>query len=313
MTQKEYCFATGEVDLASDADRIYFFNTGSADAVLLESCGRFALIDGGEDSDNPRGFSELAFEGTEEYVAESVRRIAGRKNGEAVIEFVLGTHSHSDHIGGLDTLVLSKGVTVKRVLIKKYDESRIIPYEVTRWDNKEVYEQLVSACLSKNIPVIHNIPEEKFSFGNFMLKFCNASDVDCSHLVGENENAVGLLVEKGKLRAFLAADINNHIGCEDKLAYELGRVNLLKVGHHGYNGSTELSFVQTLRPEIAVITNRKGGASPEVVKNLESIGALVLETGAYGGITAQFDAEEITLYKNLDKTLGQNENIEKHK
>lgn len=313
MTQSEVILSSAEIDLETTADRIYFLNVGSADAIVIESCGKFALIDGGEDSDNPRGFSELAFEGTEQYVVSAIRRIAGDCNGNTVFEFILGTHSHSDHIGGLDTVILSDGITVKKVYVKEYDESKINSYEVTRWDNKEVYEQLISSCLIKNVPVIHNIPEDKFRFGNFMLKFCNASDIECSHPVGENENAVGLLVEKGELKAFLAADINNHIGCEDRLARELGKLDLLKVGHHGYDGSTSLSFVQTLRPEIAVITNRKGGASDGPLKNLARVGASVFETGEYGGITAQFGAESITLYKNLDKTLGQNENFEKHK
>lgn len=284
-------------------DAIYFLNTGSADAILIKSNGKFALIDAAEDSDNPRGFADLEFEGTEEYVANAVKKIAGDKNGRVTLEFVLGTHSHSDHIGGFDTLILDENITVKKAYLKKYDESRITDYEVERWDNKEVYEQMLEACEKRGVPVIHNISEEPFTFGNFTLKFCNAYYKELDEKTGENENAVGLLVEKDGYRAFLAADINNYDGDEDRLAEEIGKINLLKVGHHGYDGSTTKGFCKALRPEIAVVTNRKGGISREPLSNLNKINAAVLETGTYAGIIAEFGNDGIRLYENLDSIL----------
>lgn len=284
-------------------DAIYFLNTGSADAILIESNGKFALIDAAEDSDNPRGFADLEFEGTEEYVVNAVKKIAGDENGKVTLDFVLGTHSHSDHIGGFDTLILDEAITVKKAYLKKYDESRIDDYEIEKWDNSEVYGQMLDACEKRGVPVIHNISEEPFSFGNFTLKFCNAYYKELEEKTGENENAVGLLIEKDGYRAFLAADINNYVGDEDRLAEEIGKVNLLKVGHHGYDGSTTKGFCEALRPEIAVVTNRKGGISRAPLVNLNKINAAVLETGAYGGIIAEFGDDGIKLYENLDSIL----------
>ena len=288
---------------ADSADRIYFLNTGSADAILIESDGKYALIDAAEDSDNPRGFPELVYEGTEEYVCDAVKNIAGNKKGKATLEFVLGTHSHSDHIGGFDTLILDEDITVKGAYLKEYNESIIKDYEIKKWDNKEVYEQMSDACEQRGVPVIHNISEEPFKFGNFTLNFCNTIDKDPEDKVGENENAVGLLIEKGEYRAFLAADINNYDGDEDRLAEEIGKVNLLKVGHHGYDGSTTKGFVEALSPEVAVVTNKEGGISRKPLSNLNSIGAKVLETGTYSGIVAEFTDDGIKFYSDLDSIL----------
>ena len=52
----------------SSADKIYFLNTGHSDAIVLESGGKFAMIDAGEDSDNPTGRAELNFRGYEKEV-----------------------------------------------------------------------------------------------------------------------------------------------------------------------------------------------------------------------------------------------------
>lgn len=304
MMQRMKDFSMQTVDLSKHGDRIYFLNTGSADAILIESDGKFALVDGAEDSDNPRGFSDLAFEGTEDYVVDAIKKIAGDKDGKVVLEFVLGTHSHSDHIGGLDTVILDEDITVKAAYIKEYDESKIKAYEIEKWDNKEVYEQMISACEKKGVPVIHEISEEPFTFGNFTMKFCNTAETQSTEPIGENENAIGLLIEKNNLRAFLAADINNLDGDEDRLAKELGKINLLKVGHHGYDNSTTLGYIQALNPEFAVVTNRKNGISRTPLKNINSVKAIVFETGKHNGIVADFTENEIVIYKDIDSGLS---------
>lgn len=292
-------------DLSQRGDRIYFLNTGGADAILIESEGKYALIDAAEDSDNPRGFPDLAFEGTEEYVADAVKKIAGGETGEAVLEFVLGTHSHSDHIGGFDTLILDEKITVKTAYLKEYDESIIRDYEIEKWDNKEVYQQMVDACSERGVPIISDISEEPFVFGNFTLKFCNTQDTDSAEKIGENENAVGLLIEKGSLRAFLAADINNLDGDEDRLALEIGKIDLLKVGHHGYKDSTTPDFIEALLPRYAIVTNNENKLDIGVLGNLNKIKAGVFETGAYNGIIAEFGNDSIKLYSDLDSALAE--------
>lgn len=291
------------VELTQGADRIYFLNTGSADAILIESDGKYALVDGAEDSDNPRNFPNLVYEGTEQYVVDTIKKIAGDENGKVYLSFVLGTHAHSDHLGGLDTVIMDPDITVGQVYVKPYKSDIITANEVEQWDNQEVYDQLIGACTSRGVPVIHDIPTDGFPFGDFTLTFCNTQDTVSTDPVGENENSVGLLVEKDGARAFLAADINNYDGDEDRIGAELGHVDLLKIGHHGYEGSTGKPFVQALSPDIAIVTNTIHGVNKDALRALNSVGAALYATRENEGVVAEFTDQGIVLYKDIDHAV----------
>ena len=143
-------------------DRIHMLDV-KGDAILIESNGKFVLVDGGEDSDNPRNFPELTVAHRyEEDVVNYLKKVAGDKNGKVTLEFIIGTHAHSDHLGGLDTVVNHPDITVKKIYLKEYKEEMIVDYEREEWDNKEVYEQLLTAAKNNNVPVIHNLPTTSF-------------------------------------------------------------------------------------------------------------------------------------------------------
>ena len=75
------------------ADRIHFLNTGSSDAILIESNGRFALVDAGEDSDYPADRPNLIYTGYEQVVLQYLKDHAADGNGKVTLDFVLATHA----------------------------------------------------------------------------------------------------------------------------------------------------------------------------------------------------------------------------
>ena len=236
-------------------DRIHFMKTGTSDAILLESDGHFAMVDAGEDSDNPRGFDWLSFGGHEQVVLAYLKARAADENGKVHLDFVLGTHSHSDHIGGFDTVILDPDVTVDRAYLKEYRSEKVNEYELEQWDNQEVYDQMVDALNRRNVPIVSHPDGTPFRFGNFTVTLFNTVDPENENRVGENDNSLGVLLEKNGTRIFLAGDMDNNTGDETRLAPEIGRVDLLKVGHHCLGGSSTQTFIETLRPKAFVITN----------------------------------------------------------
>lgn len=282
-------------------DRIHFLSTGSSDAILLESDGKFALIDCAEDTDNPRGLEELELDGYEDRVLEYLKTNAMGADGRVTLDFVLGTHSHSDHIGGFDTIVNDDDIVVNRAYLKEYKAQNINDHEVECWDNQEVYDQMIDALNSKNVPVISDMDSTPFTLGNFTITLFNTVDNNSLGRVGENDNSLGVLVEKNGTRIFLSGDIDNCSGDEERLAPQIGKIDLLKVGHHSYSGSTSKPWLVTLDPDICVITNNYQSVDFRTVRRIVRVAkAPSFITGEENGIIAVIgDNGRIDLYNDI--------------
>lgn len=286
------------IDLGDGGDRIHFLDTGGSDAILLESDGHFALVDAGEDTDNPRGFDGLVFTGYETRVVEYLYDTAADSDGKVHLDFVVGTHAHSDHIGGFDTVILDENITVDKAYLKEYDASVIRDKEIDDWDNREVYDQMVEACQARGVEIISDISQESFTFGNMTLRFFNTEPLGIDD-IGENENSLGILVEVDGRKVFLAGDINNLEGTESAIKDEIGKVDVLKLGHHGYDFSSSIGFLQTLRPEIAIATNKSLYVNLGARMTLTSFGCPFYGTVNEGGIVIEFENGDMTLYSEL--------------
>ena len=283
------------------SDCIHFMNTGSSDAILIESDGHFALVDAGEDADNPRNFDWLVYDGHEKEVLAYLKAHAADENGKVHLDFVLGTHAHSDHIGGFDTVILDRDVTIDRAYLKEYDSSKINEYEIENWDNQEVYDQMINALAARNVPVV--IPDSTpFELGNFKVTLFNTEDPENPERVGENDNSLGVLLEKNGTRIFLAGDMDDYTGDETRLAPEIGKVNLLKVGHHSNSGSSTETFIRTLLPDACVVTTGRRWANSDVLAGIIKIcrNKNIYTTGNENGVLAVIgDNGEISYYRGI--------------
>ena len=78
---------------------------------------------------------------------------------------------------------------------------------------------------------------------------------------------------------------------------------MLKVGHHGYLGSSSPSFLKKLKPKIAIVTNYLGKIYPNVKWNLTVVAKVPIYSCVNkDGIVATFtDGNEIKLSENAMK------------
>jgi len=102
-----------------------------------------------------------------------------------------------------------------------------------------------------------------------------------------NEQSLVLLVTYGATRLLLAGDAG--LPTEAHLAGRIGRVSVLKVGHHGSRWATSDRWLDELRPVEAVISvgarNRYGHPAPEALARLRAHGVTVYRTDEVGTIT----------------------------
>lgn len=286
------------------ADRLHFLNTGSSDCIIIESNGHYALVDAAEDSDYPAGMENLIYDGYEDDIVAYLLANCADENGNVTIDFIVGTHAHSDHLGGFDTIINHEKISVKKAYLKEYHAENIRSYEIKRWDNQQVYDQTIAALTDAGAEIVSDITATPFAFEDFTITIFNGDYDTSGKKKGENENSLGVLVEKAGKRAFLAGDMNHlRDNDEKRLAPEIGKIDLLKAGHHGYVGSTSRYWAKTLQPSITIITNSEQRVYGCVRRVLTNVGSYMYPTVENDGICAYFTDDGHII---LDKTYCMN-------
>ena len=231
----------------SGVSRIHFMNTGSSDAIIIESNGKFGLVDSSNPYNDGTNYSVSS-------TTESVIHVRDylKKLGVSKLNFVVGTHSHSDHIGGM------------QVIAENFVDSNTIYYykayqgtsedSTTDWDNNGYYNRATSAMKNHGAKMKEITGQEPtLLFGDFNIKLMNTDNDGNSHS-GENQNSiVQYITYKGKYKTLLASDMEFYD--EGKIASKIGHVDILKVGHHSYASATSFDFANALSPKTAIITN----------------------------------------------------------
>lgn len=269
---------------------IHFLNTGSSDCIIIESNGHFAMVDAGEDSDYPANKPHLNYPGYEEEVCDYLLKNCASADGTVTLDFVVGTHAHSDHIGGFDTVINHPKINVKKAYLKPYNEKDIFIYERLSWDNTEVYEQMKNALIENDVEIVEDFDELKTTLGDFKVTFYNGKYKKRLVKYGENVNSVVTLLECNGFRSLLAGDLNNKDFDEHRLAGKIGKVDILKVGHHGYPFSSSRKWLKTLSPKYSVVCNFEKKIYPHIKHRLvDEIGTKLFCTADLNGVKFDFD------------------------
>jgi len=257
----------------SGETRFHFLNTGNSDCILIESEGRFALIDSGWGSNNP--IAAVRRPGFEQRVIDYLKRVASDENGIVHLDFVLPTHFHYDHAGGFLAIFSDPAIQAGRVYLSPRTGQASRDVLITR-------QAIAQAAIARDFYIEENLPDMPFPFGAMTLHFLNTEH---SLRSNENDRSIVMLAEYGEFRALLTGDIYANRGLEREIARQVGGpVDLLKLPHHGYTLSTSAAFLRMLRPKLAIVTNDAGKVYPNVMWNLTLVSrtpylSTVLENG----------------------------------
>jgi competence protein ComEC len=221
-----FAFAGGHdlPPLAKDEIRVYFIDVGQADAILIQSDRNAVLIDGGERKTQEKLVSYL------------------EAAGVTVLDYVVATHPHSDHIGGLAAVV------------RKFDVKDVLMPDAI--SNTATFEGLLAAIEEKDLSITVPSVGDKITAG--IIKFTVLAPG--KNLKGLNNASIVLRMEHGKTAFLFTGDAETQ---SEALMLKSGlelRANVLKAGHHGSRTSSSAAFLDAVRPEMVVVTCGSGNS-----------------------------------------------------
>ena len=252
---------------AGSGNRIHFINTkakSGSDAILLESNGHYALIDMGEDYDFPDGSDPrypsrwgISMRNNQVLEDRLIRHLD--QIGVKKLDFILGTHVHSDHIGGADEIL--NRYQVGKFYLKKYSDDRITSHWGL-WDNLFNYDNALRAAQRRGVTLIQNISDEDshLKLGDMDIQLYNYkneydADGNLKRVRDDNSNSIVSVVTVAGKRIYLGGDLDNAEGAEDKLGPVIGKVDMMKWNHH-YDAtiSNTINFLENLSPKMVIQT-----------------------------------------------------------
>lgn len=255
------------------ADRgltLHFLDVGQGDAAVLRTPGgRWFVIDAGPRTDR--------WDAGRSVVVPFLRR-----RGAERVDGLVVSHAHLDHLGGVPAV------------LDRFDPAWIVEPAVPVDD--PVYGGFLDAVAEVGDSITPARPGVSWTVDGVRFVVLHPDTARVGWGLDLNEDSVVLLVEYGAFRALFAGDAG--FPTEADLRGKVGRVAVLKVGHHGSRTATSAEWLAELQPAAAVISvgaNRFGHPTPAALERLRHAGAGIWRTDQDGTITVTTDGRTGTI------------------
>ena len=244
---------------------VHYIDVGQGDSIFIEMPNdETMLIDAGVSS-----FEETI----ENYI---------KKLGYDSITYLIATHPHADHIGGMAHIVNSFDIG-----------SVYMPGAAT---DTRTFENLLETIQEKGL----KIKTAKAGISIIDSRDLSVQFVAPAEDFDDLNNASAVIMLKYKDNSFLFTG-DAEAEAEKTISSDVN-ADVLKVGHHGSDTSTSDEFLARVSPKYAVIScgegNSYGHPHSETLKKLDKAGVLVLRTDINGNITFTSDGTEIDFYSD---------------
>lgn len=263
--------------LPSDIVEVHYIDVGQGDAILIETGEDSLLIDAGE---NNKG----------SVVADYLK-----SQDITELDYVIGTHPHSDHIGGLDTIINTFPVTT------------VIMPAITH--NTKTFEDVLNAIEAKNLKITKPLVGNEYQIGpaQFTIIAPNSSTYD-----DLNDYSVGIKLTYGNTSFVFTGDAGS-LSEKEMLTNGIDlSADVLKLAHHGSAYSSTADFLDAVSPTYAIISvgtdNEYGHPHPEVLQAMKDRNIKVYRTDKQG--TVVFTSNGKTISVNTDNYVLTKDDLE---
>lgn len=253
---------------ASSADlSVHFIDVGQGDCTLIMCEGHSMLIDAGESDQGDKVVEYLK--------AQEITNL----------DCVIGTHPHSDHIGGLRAVVESDIKIDKLIMPKVPDEQ--VPTSYT-------YTKLLKAIINKGMTVT-KADDSTFNLGSAVINtytpkktYKNLNDYSVTTKIIHGNNSFLVTGDLGKQSEKELIDR----GCDLS-------AKVLQAGHHGSRESSTKRFLKKVNPSYAVIQcgagNSYGHPHSEALERMSKYTTEIYRSDKDGTIVFESDKEGMNI------------------
>lgn len=279
-------FASGSISAAQSTSeghgklQIFFVDVeGGQSTLFVTPDGHSLLIDTGWANFNNRDASRIA--------------AAAKQAGVTRLDYVLITHYHGDHVGGVMQLAAQMPIGTFFDHGPNREEASVRSSQSTQ-TNYETYQKLLDTGKFKHV-VLHageklpvkgldatvvaadgTVISDPLPGAGATNPTCGDADKDPADFedpdMSENGRAVAIVIKFGHVRILdqgdLTWDRERMLMCP---VNKLGHINLYVVGNHGMVGATSPALVYGIAPQVAIMDNgsTKGATIPalDLIRN----------------------------------------------
>lgn len=201
---------------------VHYIDVGQGDCSLIVCDGKTMLIDAGENGNETKVLDYL------------------RKQNIDKLDYIIASHQHSDHIGGLPEVLDEIGA------------DNIIMPRLTKEQTptNSTYKAFLNSVKNSGAKVIASEVGAKYTLGSAEFEILGPVTNDAEDL---NNMSVMVKLTYGEKTFLFTGDAEKE---EEREILATGAdldCDVLKVGHHGSGTSSSTDFLKAVTPEICVI------------------------------------------------------------
>lgn len=249
-----------------------FIDVGQGDSTLVTlPDGKVMLIDAGEASASQSVLDALEAADVDE------------------IDYLVATHPHADHIGGMEAV------------LDTYDVDEVWMPDAP--DTTETYEGFLDAVDAEGCSVEEAVAGEEIvgeDAGYTVDVLAPSDDVDSEDM---NDYSAIVKVTYGDTALLFTGDAS----AQEIVDANPGHVDVLKAAHHGSETGTNAEVMTETTPEFVVMSyaegNSYGHPDQSALDAVSAAGATAYSTAANGNVTATSDGEQVSVETEKNGTI----------
>ena len=251
------------INTNNDLLKVHYLDVGQGDSIFVELPNNETML----------------IDAAESYQSENIINYLKNLNYQK-IDYVIGTHPHTDHIGGL------------KDIINTFEIGKIFMPKVV--STTKTYESLLMAIKDKNLKI--NTAKAGTSIIDTDTLKINILAPNNSIYTELNNYSVITKITYGTTKFLFMGDAEKLSENEIK---ENVTADVIKIGHHGSNTSSSIDFIKKVNAKYGIISvglnNKYNLPKEETITNWENSGTKIYLTSTNGTIRASSDGTNIKI------------------